>query len=402
MALHHVRKLINKTHSKVMEWRADLKKREKQRLNPPVVTIEPPKEKGDHVIVHLSMTSIAKATLVVIFLYVGMQFIYSIREILVLFFVGLLLSAALDPTIDYLEKKKIPRGFGIMFIYLVAFFVVGFFISQLVPLVAEQTLELAKHIGDLVKNITTNHQSDIPFFDKIQPLLERLLSAVDQDTITQNIQVALQNVGEQLKNIAGNTFTAIQVVFNGIFNAVLVLVLAFFMTIDEQGIEHFFVSIFPPRYEAYILAKSHAVKQGVGAWLRGQLMLCVVIGVMTYIGLLILGIPYAVTLAMIAGLFELIPYVGPFLSAIPAVLIALNISPWMALWVVIVYFIIQESENNIVVPLVMKSAVGLNPIIIFFALLVGFQFLGVLGMILAIPVATIVSIFVKDFTARAR
>lgn len=401
MPLHHVRKLIHKTHAKVLQWRYDLKKR-KSRLTTPTVTIEPPPAQGEHVIVHLSMSSVAKATLVVIFLYVGMEFIYSIREILVLFFVALLLSAALDPTIDYLEKKKIPRGFGIIFLYLVAFFVIGFFISKLVPLVAEQTLELARHIGDLIKNLTTNQKSDIPFFDKLRPLIERFLASVDEETLTQNLQIALENIGGQLKNIAGNTFTAIQVVFNGIFNAVLVLVLAFFMTINEKCIERFFVSIFPSRYEKYIMVKTHAIKQGVGAWLRGQLLLCFIIGLMTYIGLLILGVPYAATLAMIAGLFELIPYVGPFLSAVPAILIALNISPWMALWVVVAYFIIQEMENNVVVPLVMKSAVGINPIIIFFALLVGFQFLGVLGMILAIPVATIVSIFVKDFTSRDR
>lgn len=402
MPIHHVRKLIKKTHTKVMAWRAHLQKKQKERLAPQAVTITPPKEKGEHVVVHLSMASVAKATLVVILLYVGMQFIYSTREILLLFFIGLLLSAALDPTIDYLEKRKIPRGFGILFIYLLTFFIIGFFISKLIPLVAEQTLELAKHIGDLFKNLTTNQKSDIPFFDKIRPLLERFLASVDEETITQNLQVALENIGSQLKNIAGNTFTAIQVVFNGIFNAILVLVLAFFMTINEQGIERFFVSIFPLRYEAYILAKSHAIKKGVGAWLRGQLLLCFIIGALTYIVLLILGVPYAATLAMIAGLFELVPYVGPFLSAIPVVLIALNISPWMALWVLIAYLIIQQMENNIIVPLVMKSAVGLSPIIVLFSLLVGFQFLGILGMVLSIPVATIVSIFVKDFTVRDR
>ncbi|MBI2453453.1 AI-2E family transporter [Candidatus Peregrinibacteria bacterium] len=358
--------------------------------------------KQEKTLIEISTISVAKATLVVILFFVLAEFIYEIRDIILIFFVALLFSAALDPTVDNLEKKHIPRGISIILIYLIIFTVLAIFISNFIPLVASQIIELSSRVGELVNNLTQNGKSDLPFIDKIKPLISQFLESADRQTLIEGVKTALLKIGERLQDVAGNAWNALKFVFNGIFNVILVLVITFFMTLEQKGLNNFIRSLFPARHENYIIAKTDAVKIKIGAWLRGQVVLSLSIGILVTIGLLILGVEYAATLGMIAAITEFIPYIGPIMAAIPALLIALNESPFLALWVLITYVIIQELENNILVPIIMRQAVGLSPIIIMFAMLVSAKFLGVLGIILAVPVTTIIWIFVKDYTKKRK
>ena len=138
------------------------------------------------------------------------------------------------------------------------------------------------------------------------------------------------------------------------------------------------------------------MQKKLGLWLRGQLILCLVIFILTYIGLLILGVKYALIIAVIAGLTEFIPYLGPVLGAIPAVFIAFTQSPTLALFTAILYIIIQQIENNFLVPKIMQKAVGLNPIVSIVAIMIGFSVGGVVGALLSIPVATAGTVLVED------
>lgn len=404
-----LKKLFNKTQKKVQDLSDKIKKlkkapKEKVTFEDKITKlIKKIEHKEDKITVNLSPGSVAKATTVVLLLAFLAFFAYEIRSILLIFFISLLFSAALDPTIDILEKKKIPRGISVILIYIAILAVLAIFISLLIPLIATQVLELAGKVGELMKNLTRFIEKiDFPFVEKIRPLLKQFLESIDQKTLIDTATATLQQVGEQLQNIAGNAWNALKVVFHGIFNVILVLVLTFFMTIEDMGMEKFVVSLFPQRHRKYIFLKWGAIKKKVGYWLRGQLLLCLSIGVLTFIGLKILGIQYAATLAMIAGILELIPYLGPILAAIPALLIAANQSGWLVLWIAALYFTIQELENNVFVPIIMRKAVGLSPIITIFAMLVGAKFLGILGIILSVPVATIISIFVKDYASKAK
>jgi len=276
-------------------------------------------------------------------------------------------------------------------------------ISTLIPLVAGQTLELAKTIGLLISNLTQNPDLwQLPYTERLRELVTEMLSSVDQKTIIANLQAALEQVGKQLQNVAGNTLGAIKVLFDGIFNAIIVMVITFFMIVDEKGFEKFLVSLFPSKHGKYILEKSKAVKENIGYWLRGQLKLMILIGVVTFIGLTILGVEYAATLALIAGITELIPVVGPIIAMIPALLIGLNDSLSQSFWILIMYIVIQQLEGNIIVPMIMNKAVGLNPIVIIISMMIGFTFLGIMGVIIAVPVATAISIFIKDYTKKTK
>jgi predicted PurR-regulated permease PerM len=362
---------------------------------------KPKKEKKDELVVHISMLSAAKATIVVLTLVILANFLGEITDIILVFFVSILFAAALDPTVDSLEKYKIPRSISVISIFAIVIALIVFFISQLVPLVASQVIELAKNLNTIVVDLS-NGESALPFADKIEPLIQNFLTEVDQEQIVEQLKNSLESLGSQLEGIAGNTLGTIKNLFNGILNFLLVLVLTFFIVVDERGVDDFFISLFPSKHGKYIVDKMEAVKHKVGYWLRGQVILMVAMFLITWIGFMIIGVDYALTLGMLAGIAEIIPIVGPIIAGVPAGLVAFNQSYWLVLWVVGFILIVQQIESNVVVPLVMKKAVGLSPIIIILSMLVGFKTLGILGAIIAIPVATSLSIFVKDYAAKKK
>ena len=387
--LKQIKKKINDL-SKIEDYE---KEREKEKV---------PKSKGpEKVIVQLSMASVAKATLIIIALYFLAIFVTQIREILVIIFVSLLFASAIEHTVNKLEKKKVPRVISVLFIYLILLFIVGFFISNLVPIVAEQLLEIAKNAGEMITNLTDGKSlEDIPFSDQLTPYIQSALQGIDQQTVIDNVQGVLEEIGAQLQNIAGNTWGALKVVFRSVFNAILVLVLTLFIVIERDSVDNFVKSLFPARYSKYIVEKTEAITDKIGHWLRGILTLMFSMFLLYLIGFSILGIKYATTLAIMGGMAELFPVIGPILAGIPAVLIAFNQSPWLVLWVIGIIVLIQQIEGNVLIPLIMRKAVGLSPVIVIISVLIGYEMLGILGILLAVPVATTISIFIRDYTAK--
>ncbi|PJC37177.1 hypothetical protein CO046_01955 [Candidatus Peregrinibacteria bacterium CG_4_9_14_0_2_um_filter_53_11] len=384
---------------------ADLKKPEPAEPKKVAPGLKGPAE-PQKVEVTISASTAAKVISVAILLFILTFFLYSIRDILILFFVSLLFAAALDPLVDTLERHRIPRSVGILLIYLVLLLVLALFISNLVPVVASQISELAVKIQELITNVV-NGSIELPgWLEPIRPTLSEFFAGLDISTVD-NYKDVLLNIAKQLSDVAGNVLNGVFTVFNGLFNTVIVLVLTFLMTIDEHGIDKFLLSLFPARYAPYIEGKSKAIKKKMGDWLRGQVVLCFLVGILTYVGLLIIGlftgtVQYAATIALVAGFTELIPYVGPIIAWILALPMVANQSLLLIVWVSVLMYIVQLIENNLLVPVVMKHAVGISPIFVMFAMFVGYSLLGILGMVLAVPVATAMALFVTDYAERAK
>jgi predicted PurR-regulated permease PerM len=398
-----------KERMKRMRERLVSLKQEQKRLKNPFFEAWEDEKRPKHptkktrMVVEFSPASVAKATLVVIALVVLGKLIYEIREILILLFVALFLSAALDSIVNNMAKRRIPRAVSVILIYIVFSGLMVAMISTFIPLVATQTLELAKTVGILIANLSKNEQLwSLPYTESLREWITEMLSNVDQDTLIANLQTGLEQVGKQLQNIAGNTLGAVKVLFDSLFNAILVMVMTFFLIVDENGVEKFLISLFPSKHGKYIIEKSIAIKENIGSWLRGQLKLMVLIGVVTFVGLTVLGVEYAATLALIAGMTELVPVVGPLIAMVPALLIGLNDSVSQAFWILVLYVVIQQAEGNIIVPMVMKKAVGLDPIVVVLSMMIGYTFLGVLGVIISVPVATALAIFIKDYTRKSK
>lgn len=383
---------------------ADMAHQEKFAPIGPVVRAE--KAPSQKVEIHISAATMAKFVAVTILLLLAAAFMYQIRDILITFFVSLLFAAALDPMVDALERKRIPRALGVILIYLAILLILGLFITNLVPVIAGEVSKLASNVQSFFTNIVTGKIALPQFMEGLRPSIKKIFEGLDVSQISSYKDFLLQ-VANRLSDVAGNVFNAVMVLFNGFFNAILVLVITFLMTVDERGIDKFILSLFPARYAGYIRAKSNAIKEKMGYWLRGQVALCVIVGLLVYIGFLIVGlftknVEYAATIALVAGFTELIPYVGPFLAWLIALPIVANQSVSLIVWMTVIMYIVQTLENNVIVPVVMNKAVGISPIFIMFAMFVGFSFLGVLGIVLSVPVATAVAIFVKDYTDKEK
>lgn len=403
--------LIKKSQKRIDQLRKTIQSINQSKQKP---TVEPPKPKQEElqrIKVVLSIDSVVKATLAIMGL-IGLAYIlFYITDVIVLFLMALFLSAAFNPAVDFLESKKIPRPLGIILMYITVLGVVVLVFTSLAPIIATQLKDLAFSVRGYVQNIVQGGQSNSWLMQKIQPILDQLWQNVDQTQIINTLSGGLKEVGTQLSNFAENIIGAILAFFNGLFNTILVLILTFFMILNKHNTNDFFHSLFPSRYSNYISTKTNQVSERIGAWIRGQMLLALAMSVLTLTIFSIMGLNYSLTLAMISGLMEFIPYLGPIITFASAFLIALNQDPVLVLWLFPAYGLIQFVEGNIMVPLILGGSVGLNPIVVLFSLLSGFTLgsklgdslaLGIVGMIISVPLANIISIFVEDYTGRKK
>ena len=330
----------------------------------------------DSATIHISTLSIVKILAVLAVL----TFFYLVWDIVVLLFVSLVFAASLGPSIDWLERKRVPRGAGILLIYVALVFVLSLVIVLLIPPITEQIDQLA---------------ATFPFY------YERLMSLFGnlqiQSDFSEAFQSNLRSVGQTLSSYTGSVVATLSGIFGGLTTLILVLVLTFYFSASKDGLRHFIRSVTPATHQKYVENMFLRIQDKLGLWLRGQLLLSGIIFAVTWIGLLALGVKYSLVLALIAGITEVIPFLGPIIGAIPAVILAFLQSPIKALLVVILYLVIQQLEGNIIVPKVMQRAVGLNPIVVIVVILLGAKLAGVLGAILSIPVAVAVMTIAGDW-----
>lgn len=200
---------------------------------------------------------------------------------------------------------------------------------------------------------------------------------------------------ESLPIFSGNLVRYTLSIFENIVTIASLFVITFYMLLDKKKIEDLVVSFFVGKQER-VRKTLVRIEEKLGAWMRGQLILSLTIGLIYYIGLLALGVPYALPLAILGGMMEVIPVIGPIIAAIPALLISLTISPFLAGVVGLFYFAVQQIENQVIVPQVMKRAVGLNPILVILVVAIGGRLLGVGGALLAVPIAVVVQVVLEQ------
>jgi len=199
--------------------------------------------------------------------------------------------------------------------------------------------------------------------------------------------VNIESLTQYAPNITSQVFNIVRMVFSNIMFVVTTLFFSFYLTIEEGFIRNtlgYFLNEKDALRAAILIEKT---EKRLGGWLLGEFTLMVVIGCMTYVGLALLGFRYALPLSIIAGLLEVVPNIGPVFSTIPAIIVGVAQAPILGVAAVVLYFTVQQLENHLIVPYVMKKTVGLSPIITLVALVIGGQLFGVLGMILAIPLA---------------
>ena len=403
--LKRSQKKIDELKNKLIE----LSKREKHIEEEEKIILKQTAPQTKEVKIVLSVESVIKSTIAIFLLIALVQVLGMIKSIIIIFLVALFLSATINPAVDKLANYKIPRALGIIIIYILVLSIFVIMFSNLVPIIADQIGQLATSVKDIVQNLVTNPNPDSWILKQLQPFADQVWQNVDQKELVSQISNTLKGIASQLTNFAGNAIGAIFTVFNGIFNLFLVLIITFFMVMNSRHTSNFFHSLFPHKYSAYISLKSKQISTRIGEWIRGQLLLALAMGILTLIVFSVIGLNYALTLSLVSAVAEFIPYLGPLITFGSAALIALNQDPIMLLWLIPAYAIMQFVEGNVLVPLIVGKSVGLNPIIVIFALLsgatigikIGGSFgLGLVGMIIAVPIANIISLFVEDYTGK--
>ncbi len=347
--------------------------------------------------ISISAQTIVKILLIIVLFIAGIKIISQLQTLLIMTAISGLLALGLTPILNKLEKRRIPRPIAITIIYLIFLGAISVLFIQIVPIIAKQLLEIAHDLRNFVLSDNVN----IPFIKNINFDLD--IEGI-KDLLAQN----LTNISRNLQNVAGSTLGIISNVFQGLFNFIFTLTLLFFMLLEREVLGAAILKFFPRKNQEYVLHKTLSVQKKMAEWFRGQFILMISVGLFVYIGMLILGwtvgMEYAATIGILAAFAELLPYVGPFATYILVGLISINIS-WLAFFLGMGFvFVVQMLEGNILVPLVMKKAVGLPSIITLLALaaggILGYSSGGIamsiVGMIFSIPVAASIAIFIEE------
>lgn len=309
---------------------------------------------------------ISHKTIIFITLFIlGLWIIYLIRDLLIILFIAAIFVSALSPIVNFLIKLKIPKALSITITYIIiVIFVGGLFVGIIPPLV-EQSSRLIAVMPSLVGQ----------FFN---------ITNIDASVFS-----------SEISSISKNLFSITVSLFDNLLAVVFLLVLTFYMLLEKDKLESRIASLFKKREERVrkLIVK---IEEKLGSWLQGQLILSLLIGLLSYIGLTFLNIPFALPLALIAGILEVIPVIGPIISAIPAIFLAFTVSPILSVVVAAMYLVIQQLENHLIVPQVMKRAVGLNPLIVILAIAIGSRLLGISGALLAVPLSVVIQIIATE------
>lgn len=311
----------------------------------------------------------------------AVAFLYIIRDIVILFLVALLIAALIDPFAERMKRVGLPRGLSVFFLYVIGLAVIAGVFILVVPPMAYELSQLANVFAPLL--------SDTSFGD-LRDIIQNGTWAQGVESIASTVQQA--GVLEAIPQLG----SVLQGAFGGVLAVFVVLVLAFYMVVEENVIRRGIALFASPEYQPFVTQLSVKMREKIGAWLRGQLLVMFSIGLLCYIVLIAFGIPYALVLALFAAVLEVVPFLGPMLSVVPAAIIAFSVSPLHAVFILIAYFVIQQFEGHVLVPKIMQKTTGLNPIVSIIAILIGFQVDGILGAVLSVPVAMVISVFYNE------
>lgn len=325
-----------------------------------------------------------RTVFVVVFSLVIIWLLFYLRDIVALFVISFILATALEPAVNYFQKYKIPRWTSILALYLLVIAFVFALIRLIAPPISTQVHQLIQNKQSIVNSI--NHEIS-------------LLPA----SVQEQVHTLVNSIPDKVSNYSSTKiFENAFGIFSGLIGAVTVFVIVFYLLLDKNTMEKFIGNYWPAKSNERAVTVFKKMVEKVSLWARGQLILSGSIGIFTFVGLSILGVPYALTLALIAAVTEMLPIVGPYIGAIPALIIAFSVAPSKALWVAILYVAAQQFENHVLVPQVMKRAVGLSPVAIILAILIGAKLLGIIGVILAVPVTAGLAVIAEELIQKGK
>jgi len=294
------------------------------------------------------------------------------KAVLAPFLVALVISYVLNPIVNLLHERKVPRTAAVLLIYAVFVTSLAVILMNVIPMFFRQVEELNQHMPEL----TMRAQLLADHYNRIIIL---------PDSVKEGIDRAVEGLEKKLTDAVSNFLHNIGAVFNAVFLIMIVPFLAFYMMKDMNLFEKAALQFVPRSARKQVIRLMKDIDEALGSYIRGQFIVSFCVGVLAYAGYLIIGLPYPLLMAAFVALFDIIPYLGPFLGALPAVVVASAISWKMVLFVVIVNVLCQTMESNVISPQVVGRAMNIHPLTIIFVLLAGGELAGIVGLLFAVP-----------------
>lgn len=306
-----------------------------------------------------------------------------LKVVLTPFLVAIIISYMLNPIVTKLVNRGVPRGASIIMIYVIFFSGITLFLINTLPLFIEQVREFAEYLPVLIQQV------------------DRWLDHLNDGTrsLPPAVRIAVENNLDSLQNVVtqttGNFLATLGKSVEQILIAFVVPFLVFYMLKDLKVMERTVVALLPTRYRSEWVQLLKSIDDALGNYVRGQLLVMLVVGVLVYLGYLMIGMPYSLMLALIVAITNIIPYVGPFIGAAPAIILAFTVSPAMALKVLVINLIVQQLEGNIISPQIVGKSLNLHPLLIILTLLLGGEMGGIMGLILAVPIVAVIKVILQ-------
>ena len=327
----------------------------------------------------ISWGTILKLAIAALVIYV----IFLVKDILVWVLFGLIISVLFNPVIDFLQRRKVPRVLAAVGVYFVVFGVLALIIYSTAPFFVNEIQRFSQLIP--------------PYFESISPAFRGLGVTAFQD-----LQTFIDAASGGMESLSSNVFNALFAIFAGIFPTIFVISIAIFLSIEEKSVERAIALLFPKKYEVFALNLWERSQRKVSAWFLSRVVSSLFVGVATYVVLLVFNVAYPVSLSLLATVLNFIPIVGPLITALLIATVVAVDSVTRALFVILAFFLIQQIEGNILMPIMTKKLIGLPPALVLISLAIGGQLWGIMGAILAIPLAGILFEFLRDFLKKRK
>lgn len=307
--------------------------------------------------------------------------LFLLRDAIIILCLALVVSSALNAPISFLERKKFPRIFAALLIFILLIAILAFLLYTIVPIAMSELKNLSGKFSE----------ASWPSFGD-----------AGASKLIKNFEENIGNYTDALFSGSASFFDLVSSIFGGVVFAVMVFILSFYLSLSRDGVEKFLRAILPLDYEDYVIGFYFRVRRKLGLWFNGQIILSLTIGLITFLGLLILGVNYSLILGILAGVLEMVPFAGPVFSGTIAFLIAVSQSWVLGISSIVLFVIIQQVENHILVPLIMRRTIGLHPVVVVISILAGSQLLGFVGIILAVPAAVVIQELLEDWAIKKR
>lgn len=339
----------------------------------------------DRKIIEISTRTILKVFLFLL----GLGALYLVRDVILILLLSIVIASGIDPGVRKLQNIRFPRPLAVLVVFIGTAALFAFVFYLIVPPFISEMRSFAQTFPSSLEKTTAYFHAQLNMLVSSAPEY----FSIPADSLADRFESFVNNNLTSFFSVGSGVGSS---VFGGMASFGFVIVLSFYFSVQENGIAHFLKIVTPLEHEAYVIDLWTRSQYKIGKWLQGQMLLGLAIGVLVYLGLALLGVRYAFILAVLAAVLELIPLFGPMLAAVPAVIFAFIQAPLLALWVALLYVIVQQMENHLIYPLVARKAIGVPPLLIIISLLIGGKLAGFIGLVLAVPIAAAVLEYVND------